>query len=352
MQIDPDKLNAFMGKMLGDLGAALNAPLIRLGDSLGLYKAMAAGGPMTSSELAQRTGTTERYIREWLAAQAASGYVEYDAAAERFTLPPEQAAVFADEDSPVFLAGVGDVIAAMVDVGPKVGEAFRTGHGVGWDCQNPCLFCGTARFFRTTYKHHLVQEWLPALDGVAAKLAQGGSIADIGCGHGVSTVLMAQAHPQARCFGFDYHEPSIAAARQSIAGTELAGRVTFETCPAKAVPAGNYDLVAFFDCLHDMGDPAGALRHVRSTMAPDGTCMIVEPFANDRLEDNLNPVGRIYYAASTLICTPASLSQEVGLALGAQAGEARMRRVAEEAGFTRFRRVAETPFNLVYEARP
>ena len=351
MQIDPDKLNAFMGKMLGDLGAAVNAPLIRLGDSLGLYKAMAAGGPMTSSELAQRTGTTERYVREWLAAQAASGYVEYDAAAGRFTLPPEQAAVFADEDSPVFLAGVGDVIAAMVDVGPKVAEAFRTGHGVGWDRQNPCLFCGTARFFRTTYKHHLVQEWLPALDGVAAKLAQGGSIADIGCGHGVSTVLMAQAHPQARCFGFDYHEPSIAAARQSIAGTELAGRVAFETCQAKAVPAGNYDLVAFFDCLHDMGDPAGACAHARDRLAPDGTLMLIEPFANDDLSDNLNAVGAAYFGFSTLLCTPSSLSQEVGAALGAQAGESRLREIVVGAGFTTFRRVAETPFNIVLEAK-
>jgi 2-polyprenyl-3-methyl-5-hydroxy-6-metoxy-1,4-benzoquinol methylase len=351
MQIDHDKMNAFMGKMLADLGAALNAPLIRLGDNLGLYKAMAANGPVSPAELAQRTGTTERYIREWLSAQAASGYVEYDSATERFTLPPEQAAVFADEDSPVFLAGVGDLIAAMADVGPKVGEAFRTGQGVGWESQNPCLFCGTARFFRTTYKHHLVQEWLPALDGVDAKLARGGSIADIGCGHGVSTILMAQAHPNARCFGYDYHRPSITAARRSIAGTELAKRITFETSSAKDVPAGDYDLVCFFDCLHDMGDPVGALRHVRTTMKPDGTCMIVEPFANDRLEDNLNPVGRLYYAASTLICTPASLSQEVGLALGAQAGEARMRQVAEEAGFVRFRRVAETPFNLIYEAR-
>lgn len=349
--LNEDKLNAFVGKMLGDIGAAMNASLLLVGDRLGLFKALAEGGPTDSAGLATRTGTAERYIREWLAAQAASGYLDYDPKSGTFTLPPEQAAVFADENSPVFLAAFGDLVAATMRDEPRISEAFRTGKGVGWDKRDECLFCGTARFFRTSYQHHLVQEWLPALDGVVEKLERGGTVADIGCGHGVSTRLMAQAFPQSRFFGFDYHAGSIEDARKAAADAGVARRVTFEVNAAKAIPAHGYDLVCFFDCLHDMGDPVGALRHVRSTMAPDGTCMLVEPFAGDRLEDNLTPVGRIYYAASTMICTPASLDQEVGLALGAQAGEARLRQVAEEAGFTRFRRATETPFNLILEAR-
>lgn len=352
MTLDQNRLNTFLGQVLGDIGAAANTPLILIGDKLGLYKAMASAGPITSAELALQTRTTERYLREWLAAQAAAGYVEYDPETGRFTLSPEQAAVFADEESPVFLAGVGDLIAALVRDEPKVTEAFRSGRGVGWEQRDACLFCGTARFFRTTYKHHLVQEWLPALGGVVEKLTRGATVADIGCGYGVSTVLMAQAFPATRFYGYDYHDASIEQAERSVAGTALSEHVTFEVYPAKRIPARNYDLVTFFDCLHDMGDPVGALRHVRSTMAPDGTCMLVEPFAHDRLEDNLNPVGRVYYAASTMVCTPVSLAQEVGLALGAQAGEARLRKVAAEAGFTFFRRAAETPFNIVLEARP
>ncbi|MBN9461604.1 MAG: methyltransferase domain-containing protein [Burkholderiales bacterium] len=352
MVLNEERLNAFVGKMLDDIGAAMNASLLVVGDRLGLYKALAEGGSMTSAELAATTGTAERYVREWLAAQAASGYVAYDTASGKFTMQPEQAAVFADEDSPVFLAAVGDLVAATLRDEPRITEAFRTGRGVGWDKRNECLFCGTARFFRTSYKHHLVQEWLPALDGVVGKLERGATVADIGCGHGVSTLLMAEAFPASRFFGFDYHQGSIEDARKAAAAAGLSGRATFEVRAAKAVPAHGYDLVCFFDCLHDMGDPVGALRHVLGTMAPDGTCMLVEPFAGDRLEDNLNPVGRIYYAASTMICTPASLDQEVGLALGAQAGEARLARVAEEAGFTRFRRATETPFNLILEARP
>ena len=352
MEIDTDKLNTFMGKMLVDVGAAMSASLMLIGDKLGLYKALAWGGPMSSAELANATSTTERYVREWLAAQAAAGYVGYDSSSAKFSMSPEQAMVFADEDSPVFMGAVGDVVAATILDEPKISQAFRTGKGVGWNERSTCLFCGTARFFRTSYKHHLVQEWLPALEGVIAKLEAGAVVADVGCGHGISTMLMAQAFPKSRFYGFDYHEGSVVAARQNAESAGLQDRLSFEVHSAKTFPSRGYDLVCFFDCLHDMGDPVGALRHVRQAIASDGTCMIVEPFANDRLEDNLNPVGRIYYAASTVVCTPASLAQEVGLALGAQAGEARLREVALQAGFNRFRRATETPFNLILEARP
>ncbi len=349
--MDMDKLNAFMGKMIGDVGAAMNASLMLLGDKLGLYKTLAAKGPMNSAELAQASGTTERYVREWLSAQAASGYVEYDAHSGKFSMQPEQALALANEDSPVFLGAVGEVIAANFRDEPKVAEAFKTGKGVGWHQRSECLFCGMARFFRTGYKHHLVQEWLPALDGVVEKLKRGARVADIGCGHGISTRLMAEAFPNSRFWGFDSHEDSIEAARNATEDAGLSDRVSFDVHTAKAYPKNDYDLVCFFDCLHDMGDPVGALKHVRASMAADGTCMLVEPFAHDRLEDNLNPVGRMYFAGSTMICTPASLDQEVGLALGAQAGEARLRQVAHQGGLTRFRRAAETPFNLILEAR-
>jgi len=351
MDVDADKLNAFMGKMIGDVGAAMNASLMLLGDKLGLYKALAARGPMTSAELAQATGTAERYVREWLSAQAASGYVDYDAASGRFSMGPEQALALADEDSPVFLGAVGSLVQATFLDEPKITDAFRSGKGVGWNRRSECLFCGTARFFRTGYKHHLVQEWLPALDGVLDKLKQGAKVADVGCGHGVSTRLMAEAFPKSRFWGFDYHDGSIDAARKMAQDAGLSDRVRFDVHSAKSYPANGYDLVCFFDCLHDMGDPVGAMKHVHETMAADGTCMLVEPFANDRLEDNFNPVGRVYYAASTMVCTPASLDQEVGLALGAQAGEARLREVARQGGLMRFRRATETPFNLILEAR-
>src|ERR1700720_4032150 len=351
MDVNPDKLNAFMGKMLGDMGAAANAALVKVGDRLGLYKALAANGPMTPADLAKASGTTERYIREWLSAQAAAGYIDYDATTGKFHMQPEQKMAFADEDSPVFIGAIGDVMSAIVLDGPKISEAFKTGKGVRWNDRAECLFCGTARFFRASYQHHLVQEWLPALDGVVEKLKRGAKVADVGCGHGVSTRLMAEAFPNSRFFGFDYHPGSIEAARQTAKDTGLGDRVRFDVHSAKTYPAENYDLVCFFDCLHDMGDPVGAMKHVRETMAADGTCMLVEPFANDRLEDNLNPVGRIFYAASTVICTPASLDQEVGMALGAQAGEARLRDVANKGGFTRFRRATETPFNLILEGR-
>jgi len=351
MDVDTDKLNAFMGKMVSDLGAAMNASLILLGDKLGLYKTLAEKGPMTSAELAKASGTTERYIREWLASQAASGYIEYDATSGKFSMQPEQAMALADEESPVFVGAVGNIIAASFLDEPKVSEAFKTGMGVGWNRRSECLFCGTARFFRTGYKHNLVQQWLPALDGVVDKLERGAKVADVGCGHGVSTRLMAQAFPNSSFYGFDYHEGSIDAAREAAKEAGLGNRVRFDVHSAKNYPAEGYDLVCFFDCLHDMGDPVGAMKHVRESLADDGTCMLVEPFAHDRLEDNLNPVGRMYYAASTMICTPASLDQEVGLALGAQAGEARLREVARQGGLTRFRRAAETPFNLILEAR-
>jgi 2-polyprenyl-3-methyl-5-hydroxy-6-metoxy-1,4-benzoquinol methylase len=350
--LDETKLNAFVGRMLGDMGATLNAALVLIGDKLGLYKALAQHGPMSSAELAKRTGTAERYIREWLAAQAACGYLAYDAKAGRFSIEPEPAMVFADEKSPVFLTGFFAIAAAVFRDEPRVAEAFKSGRGLGWHEHDGCLFCGTERFFRTSYEQHLAGSWLPALDGVAAKLQRGAKIADVGCGHGASTIVMAKAFPQSRFHGFDYHAPSIACAREAAEKAGVADRVTFTVAAAKEFPGDTYDLITCFDCLHDMGDPVGAAAHIRTALAPDGTWMIVEPFANDRLEDNLNPVGSIYYAASTMICTPASLSQEVGLALGAQAGEARLRDVVTRGGFTRFRRAAETPFNLVLDARP
>jgi len=352
MAIDEARLNEFVGKMLGDMGAAASAALVLMGDRLGLYRALSEGGPATPAELAARTRCAERYLREWLAAQAASGYVEYDPASGRFRLSPEQAMVFADETSPAFMAGFFDVLAAMWHDEPKVAEAFKTGKGVGWHEHHACLFRGTERFFRTSYLHHLIGEWLPALDGVVAKLERGARVADVGCGHGASTILMARAFPNSEFVGFDYHAPSIARARSAAEEAGVSTRCTFEVTPAKEYPGRDYDLVAVFDCLHDMGDPVGAARHVRETLKPDGTWMIVEPFAHDRLEANLNPIGRVYYSASTMICTPASLAQEVGLALGAQAGEARLRDVVTAGGFTRFRRAVETPFNFIFDAKP
>ncbi len=351
MYVNPDRLSAFMGKMLGDMGAAANAALIKVGDRLGLYKALAAKGPMTPADLAKATGTTERCIREWLSAQAAAGYVDYDAASGKFYMQPEQKMAFADEDSAFFIGAIGDVMSAMVLDEPKISEAFKTGKGVGWNDRAECLFCGTARFFRASYKHKLVQEWLPALDGVVDKLKRGARVADVGCGHGISTNLMAKAFPNSRFYGFDAHAGSIDVARKAAKEEGLDDRLSFATATAKTFPSNGYDLVCFFDCLHDMGDPVGALKHVATTLAEDGTCMLVEPFANDKFEHNLNPVGSLFYAASTMICTPASMAQEVGLALGAQAGEARLRDVAKQGGLTRFRRATETPFNLILEAR-
>jgi SAM-dependent methyltransferase len=351
MDVNPDKLNSFMGKMLDDFGAALNASLMLIGDKLGLYKTLAAKGPLNSAELAKATKTSERYVREWLSAQAASGYVEYNAASGKFSMQPEQILALADEDSPYFMGAIGNLVSATILDEPKISDAFKTGKGVGWDRRSECLFCGTARFFRAGYKHYLVQEWLPALDGVVEKLKRGAKVADVGCGHGISTRLMAEAFPNSRFYGFDYHAGSIDAARRHAEEAGLGERLRFDVQSAKTYPADGYDLICFFDCLHDMGDPVGALNHARDAMAPDGTTMLVEPFAHDRLEDNLNPIGQIFYAASTVICTPASLDQEVGAALGAQAGEARLRQVAKKGGLKRFRRATETPFNLILEAR-
>lgn len=350
--LDPQKLDAFVGKMVGDMGAAVSGALVVLGDRLGLYKALAARGPSTSAELAAATGTSERYIREWLSAQAAADYVTYDAASGRFALTPEQAMVLADEDSPAFMAGGFEVLAAMWRDEPKISAAFQSGEGFGWHQHDACLFRGTERFFRPGYNAHLVSEWIPALNGVEEKLEAGAEVADVGCGHGASTVLLAKAFPKSRFLGLDYHPASIARARELAATAGVADRTRFEVAAAKDYAGRGFDFVCIFDALHDMGDPVGAARHIRESLKPDGTFMLVEPFANDALQDNLNPIGRLFYSASTMLCTPASLSQEVGLGLGAQAGEARMRAVVEEAGFTRFRRAAETPFNLVFEVRP
>ena len=351
MAVDEKKLNEFMGRVVGDISSTLSAVLAIAGDKLGLYKAMAGAGPLQPAELAQRTGTHERYVREWLSNQAAGGYVAYDPASGRYTLPEEQAMALADENSPAFILGAFQIAAAMFKDAPKVIEAFRTGRGVEWAAHDPDLFEGTERFFRPNYIANLVRAWIPALDGVEEKLRRGAKVADVGCGHGASTLIMAGAYPQSSFVGYDYHAASIAAARQAAERAGLAGGVRFEVAAATDYPGRGYDLVTFFDCWHDMGDPEGAAQQVLKTLDRDGTWMIIEPFAGDRVEDNLNPVGRTYYAASTMICVPASLAFN-GPALGAQAGEARLRQIATRAGFTRFRRATQTPFSLVLEARP
>jgi SAM-dependent methyltransferase len=350
-ELDEAKLEQFMGQAVTDVGAALNTVLVMIGDELGLWKAMNGAGPMTAAEIAEATGVRERYVREWASAQAASGYLEYDADADTFELPPEQAMAFANEDSPVYLIGGFHLISSVFKDRDKIAERFRSGDGFGWHEHDPELFMGTEQFFRPGYRAHLVAEWIPALEGVEEKLRQGAKVADIGCGHGVSTILMARAYPESTFYGFDYHDASIQRAT-ALAATEGVSNAKFAVASAKDFPGEDYDLVCFFDCLHDMGDPVGAMKHVRDALADDGAVMLVEPFANDSLSENLNPVGRVYYAASTVVCTPSSLDQEVALGLGAQAGEQRLGDVASEAGFTRFRRATETPFNLVLEARP
>jgi SAM-dependent methyltransferase len=346
------KLDEFMSKLLNDMGSAATGALVLIGDKLGLYKALATAGPLSPAELAARTNTAERYVREWLAAQAAAGYVQYQPEAGKYAMTAEQALALADEHSPVFVSGAFEVIASMFKDEPKVSEAFRSGRGVGWHEHSPCLFRGTERFFRAGYAAHLVQDWLPALTGVREKLERGARVADVGCGHGASTIVMAQAFPNSTFTGFDYHGPSVERARAAAREAGVAPRCRFEVADAKGYPGTGYDLVAVFDCLHDMGDPAGVARYVRQSLDADGTWLIVEPYASDTVEGNLNPVGRMFYAASTMICVPASLSQEVGMALGAQAGEARLRQVVTAGGFSCFRRATATPFNLVLEARP
>lgn len=352
-QIDQAKLEAFLGKAVGDFGAALSAALVAIGDRLGLYRALAEGGPMTPSELAARTGTIERYVREWLVNQAAGGYVEYDSSSGRFTLPPEQALALTDESSPFYVGGGFEVVCALIMAQQRVGADFRIGRGMRWGDHDPSLFEGTERFFRPGYAAHLTANWLPALEGVVQKLERGAVVADVGCGHGASTIIMAQCYPRSRFIGFDSHPPSIERARELAREAGVADRVTFNVALASEFPSAEqgYDLVAFFDCLHDMGEPIGAARQARATLDEDGTVLLVEPMAGARVQDNLNPVGRIFSAASTLVCTPNALATG-GHALGAVASDHELAEVFGAAGFRRFRRAAETPFNRVFEARP
>jgi SAM-dependent methyltransferase len=345
--MDETKLMEFVHKAVADVGTVLGGSMTVLGDRLGLYKAMAGAGPLTAGELAERTGTVERYVREWLAAQAATGYVVYDGDG-RFSLPDEHAIPLTDEASPACVIGAFETALASVHSTDRLTAAFRTGQGVGWGEHHHDLYEGCERFFRPGYQAALISAWLPALDGVVPKLEAGARVADVGCGHGASTVLMAEPFPASTFSGFDTHEPSIAAARKRAAAAGVGDRTRFEVATAQDFP-GRYDLVCFFDCPHDMGDPVGACAHVRSAIEPEGTLLLVEPMAGDRVEDNLNPVGAAYYGFSTLLCTPNSLSQDVGAALGAQAGEARLRDTATAAGFASVRRVAETPFNMVLE---
>ena len=349
--LDPQKLEQFVFRAVDEVGATLNAALVVMGDKLGLYRALADAGGLTPPELAEKTGTAERYVREWLGAQAAGGYVEYDPATGRYTLPPEQAVALTDESSPAYLPGFFQIAIGSVLDSPRITEAVRNGRRVRLARARARRPRGLRAVLPARLQREPIDAWLPALDGVVEKLERGARVADVGCGHGASTILMARAFPRATFVGSDYHSGSIETARARAQTAGLGDRVRFETAAAATHPGEDYDLVTMFDCLHDMGDPVGAARKVRELLAEDGTWMIVEPAAGDSVEDNLNPVGRAYYGFSTLLCTPASLSQDVGLALGAQAGEARIREVVEAAGFTRFRRVAETPFNLVFEAR-
>jgi SAM-dependent methyltransferase len=349
--LDQSRIEAFAGQIATEIGATLNAALVTVGDQLGLYRAMADNRPISAGELAARTNTHERYVREWLNAQAAGGFVTYDSAADTYTLPAEHAFVLADESSPVAMAGIFQAATAVVDGRARVADRFRSGGGVGWHEHNDGLFCGTERSFGANYRMHLVSEWLPALTGVVEKLERGARVADVGCGHGASTILMAQAFPASTFTGFDAHAGSIATASARARDAGVADRVHFEVADATDYAGGGFDLIGFFDALHDLGDPVGAARHARAALANDGSCMLVEPFAGDRIEDNLNPVGRMYYGFSTLLCTPGSLSQPGRAGLGTQAGEARLREVMLEGGFGSVRRAADTPLNLVLEAR-
>jgi 2-polyprenyl-3-methyl-5-hydroxy-6-metoxy-1,4-benzoquinol methylase len=349
--VDHDKLMAFLGQVIGELGATVNAGLIVIGDRLGLYRAMASNGPITAAELAEKTGTTERYVREWLNAQAAGGYVAYDAATNRYELPAEQAMALADENSPAFVAGAFELATATLKSVPEIEQAYKSGAGLAWGEHDHGVFTGCERFFRPGYNANLVSTWIPALEGVEEKLRVGARVADIGCGLGASSRLMADAYPRSRITGFDNHKESIELARKKAREAGLSDRLSFEVAPASSFAGTGYDLVTVFDSLHDMGDPVGAAKHVKQALAPDGTWLIIEPIAGDKIEQNLNPVGRAYYAFSNFLCVPSSLSQEVGLALGAQAGEKRIHDVVTAAGFTRFRRISETPFNAAYEVR-
>lgn len=351
-QLDENKLHAFVGKMLADLGGAFSVPTVRLGLRLGLFKALHANGPLTATELANAAGgLTERYVREWALAQAANGYIDFDSTSQKFSVSPEQALVFVMKDSPVYLEGAFDVAAAMIEGEPKVERSFRTGTGVRWGDTAGCLFCATGAFFRPGYVNNIVQSWLPALAGVEQKLKSGAKVADVGCGVGFSTILMAKAYPNTSFVGYDFHEPSVHEARNHAKTHSVSDRVTFVATSAKEIMDTGFDLVTSFDCLHDMGDPRGCAGHVRQILKKDGTWMIVEPIAGDRPEDNMNPVGRLYYNASTMVCVPTSLDQEVAEGLGAQAGEAKLTDVIRAGGFTQVRKATAGPFNMVLEAR-
>jgi len=352
MAIDEETLNQHVQTAVNDFGATLHAPLVVIGDRLGLYAALAEAGPLTSAELAAHTDTAERYVREWLRSQAAGGYVTYDPETDRYSLSEEQAAMMAVEESPAFMPGAFETALSAAKIAPQLEEAFRTGEGIGWHEQHEGVFLGVVRQFGPTYAANLVDAWIPALDGVQETLESGGRVADVGCGYGASTVIMAEAYPDSTFVGVDYHEASIEAARERAAAAGVDDRVEFEVATAKSYNGGGYDFVTMFDCLHDMGDPVGAARHVGETLTDDGAWMVVEPYAEERVEDNLNPLGRVGYSISTLVCTPCSLDQEAELVLGAQAGEAGIREVVTEGGFTRFHRVAESPQHIVYEARP
>ena len=351
-QLNEEKFHKFIGKMLGDLGGAFSVPTVRIGFRLGLFDALQEGGPATAADLAKRAGgLAPRYVQEWLLAQAANGFVDYDPQKQTFSLSPEQAMIFAVKDSPVYLAGAYDLAAAMIEGEAKVEQAFRDGSGVRWGDSAGCLFCSVGAFFRPTYINNIVQTWIPALEGVQAKLHSGAKVADVGCGVGFSTLLMAEAFPNSRFVGFDFHEESIQEARKHARSHGLDGRVRFETAKAKEIGESGFDLVTMFDCLHDMGDPRGCASHVRNILKADGTWMLVEPIASDRIEENMNPVSRLYYNASTMICVPTSLDQEVGEGLGAQAGQAKITEVVRSGGFAKVRRATEGPFNMVLEAR-
>jgi 2-polyprenyl-3-methyl-5-hydroxy-6-metoxy-1,4-benzoquinol methylase len=350
--IDQEKLDALLGLAVNDMGAAASAALVLIGDKLGIYRTLAETGPQTTEELATRTGLQPRLLREWLSNQAAGAYVTYDAATERFSLSPEQAFILADPASPVYMGGLAEVINAVHRDVDQVAEGIRSGRGMHWHEHSDGLFTGTERFFRPGYAANLVPSWIPALDGVDARLREGIRVGDIGCGHGASTVVMAQAYPASVFVGSDYHAPSIEAARKAASEAGVADRVSFEVARSTDFDGGPYDLICLFDCLHDMGDPVAAAQHIRSRLAPGGTLLLVEPNAGDTLSDNLNPVGRLFYAASTTICVGNAVAQGAGDALGAQAGEARTRSVFEAAGWSSFRRATETPFNTVYEVRP
>ena len=352
LAVNQDKLNQLIGKFATELGASVQGPAVLIGEQLGLYKALSAHGPLTSAELAKKTDTAERYVREWLAGQAAGGYVNYDASTGKYMMTPEQAFTLANEDSPVYIPGAFYLVSSIYKDRGKLAEIFRTGKGMGWHEHHNDLFIGTHKFFRPGYLANLVSSWLPSLEGVIAKLEKGAVVADVGCGYGSSTIIMAKAFPKSKFFGYDYHLESIEWARNVAVTEGVAGNTTFEAALAKEYPRNEFDLVTFFDCLHDMGDPVGAATHVHQSLKPDGTWMIVEPYSNERVEENLNPVGRIFYNASSMICVPCSLAQEVGMAVGAQAGDSKIQQIASQGGFQRFRRATLTPFNRIFEARP